>query len=221
MVNPGEITEGVGGLFSNMFASGTNNFMIYFGYIFYAGLLIGGMALVYFFISYKYKVTIFEGSIEVGKEGNESINLMRVKGDRAKPATHKGVKKWKLMFSNKHIEPIDFKYIHPKNQVFLFRTANDVFNPIRMKMGNPSANFVIDPFDQSFFNLGVQQDARDYQKDDIIKKQQLVMLATIILCLALVGLTAYLILKYARATAEDIKLVTGAWEAVKSGVAPN
>ena len=66
----------------------------------------------------------------------------------------------------------------------------------------------------------MQQDAREYQKDDSMKKQQIIMIATVILCLALAGFTIWFALKQSAYTADKIQIAAQAWEGLK-GIAPN
>lgn len=217
--------ESLGGMLSQRVSeagvSAGTKYMTYVGWIIYAIIIFGGMALVYFWYQFRYKLTILEGSISNNKDGTVGVIVRKVKKDRAMPIKDRGVKKWRLLFNwNRRIEPVPFEYILPGNHIFLFRTSPDTFNPMKVPtVSNPTANFVIDPFDASFFNLGVQQDARDYQKDDVMRKQQIMLIATVVLCLAALVFVTWICMKYVGKTADKIEFAAAAWEGLK-GVAP-
>jgi len=176
MPDPGQLTNALSKIFENMFASGTQKYMIYVGWIVWGIVIIAIGFAIYYLIMFKYKIIIFEGSIGYDKDGQRTINIRKVKSDRAMPTKERGMPKWKLLFNfGKKIEPIDYKYIQPNNRVFLFRTGPNTFNPMPIAIGNPTAVFDIDPFDRAFLNLGVQNDAREYMKDDAMRKAQIWM----------------------------------------------
>ena len=214
----GELQEVASGFFSNIFAAGTTNYIRWFGYVFWLLVLVGLIFLIYFWMMYKYKITIIEGSVVDGV-----IKILKTKSDRARPMKERGVSKWKLLFSNKKIKPIGNEYILPNNRVLLFRTEADTFNPIYFddKPSDEKAVLKMDPFDSSFYYLGIQQDALSYQKDDLARRQQIIMILTILICLVLVGLTVWLCLKAATDATAEIKTLANSLQGITSGVAPH
>jgi len=210
MPDPGQLQDALGSIFSNMFAEGSQKYLIYVGWFMWA-VFIGVIgAFFYYMIRYKYKLTIFIGSIE-SKDGKQVINVRKVKRDRAMPVKEKGIAKWRLLFNFKKIEPIDYRYIMPGNHVFLFRTGPDTFNPIpKPTVSNPSNIFTIDPFDRAFLNLGVQSDAREYMKDTDIKRAQVWMFVSGLIILISIVVAGWLILKYSAGTAEKIEVAAQA-----------
>ena len=88
-------------------------------------------------------------------------------------------------------------------------------------VSNPEAGFVIDPFDASFFNLGVQQDAIDYQKDDVTKRAQITFIVVCVLLLVFAGLILWLSFKSADNAIDKVSILKGAIEGLTSGPVPN
>ncbi len=124
------------------------------------------------------------------------------------------------MWSMKRISPFAAQYIMPGNKMFAFRqSGTDMFMPISIDPGNPSAHMTLNSFDAAAFHLGVQQDAKRYQTDDTMRKQTWVLMITIILCLVALVLTVWLVTKMTGKTTDSIDLATKAWQGVKS-VAP-
>ena len=202
MPDPEGIKSAMSGMFSNMFASGSSKYMVYVGYFLIAGVIIAIGFLFYYMIMYKYKITIFEGSLGFDKSGDRTITVRRITTDRAMPVMDKGMPKWRLLKQfGKKLEPIDFKYIMPNNRVFLFKTSPTTFNPIPIKVSNPSAVFDIEPFDRAFLNLGVQNDAREYMKDGQMQKAQIWMFVSGLIILIAIVVSGWLILKYSAHTA--------------------
>jgi len=220
MPDPGQLSDALSGIFTNMFRGGSAKYLIYVGWFIWAIVILSIGSLIYYWIMYKYKLIIFEGSIEE-RDGKKILNIRKIKRDRARPIKDKGIAKWGLLFNfRKRIEPIDYKYIHPGNNVFLFKTGPDTFNPMpRPIMSNPSAVFTVDPFDRAFLNLGVQSDAREYMKDSDLKKAQVWMFVSGLIILIAIVVSGWLILKYSAGTAEKIDLVSTALQNLK-GVAP-
>lgn len=222
MPDPGEISNAVNSVFGNMFAGGSAKYLVYVGYFVWAALLIGTGFLIFWLMKYKYKVTIFEGSIEKKENGEFNFNIRKVKRDRAMPTKEGGISKWKLLMNfGKFIEPINFKYIMPGNNVFLFNTGPDTFNPMPIKAGNPSAFYEVDPFDSAFLNLGVQSDAKEYMKDDAVKKAQLWMFVSGLIILVAIVVSGWLILKYSAHTAQKIEIAGNALKGIAGSIAPN
>ena len=219
MPGPQQLGDAVSNIVSGMFTSGAGKYMIYVTYFVYAALILGLLALGYYWIMYKYKLTIFEGTL-IKKEGFEDKFITRtIKSDRAMAFKKKGIPKWKLLFHWKTIGPIDFKYIQPGNKVFLFRTGPDTFNPTNVSISpsNPHANFTVDPFDNAFLNLGVQSDAREYLKDDAVKKAQIWMFISGLIILIAIVVAGWLILKYSAGAVEHIDLVATAVNNLQAG----
>jgi len=221
MPDPSQLKDALGGIFESMFASGSQKYLIYVGWIIWAIIMLSIGFVVYYWVMYKYKLTIFEGSIE--KKGEkEIVNVRKIRRDRAMPIKDKGIAKWRLLFNfRKRIEPIDFKYIHPGNHVFLFRTGPDTFNPMPKPTTGSSVVFNVDPFDRAFLNLGVQSDAREYMKDTDVKRAQVWMFVSGLIILIAVVISGWLILKYSAGTAAEIESVGNLLKGVASGVAPN
>ena len=211
MPDPKALQDVIGGAFESMFASGSTKYLIYVTWMVWAIVILAIGYGVYMLVMYKYKITYFEGNVEKGEGGKLLLNVRQIKRDRAMPVKEKGIPKWRLLFLwGKRIEPIDYKYIQPNNHVFLFRTGPDTFNPMPIAASNPSAVFNIDPFDRAFLNLGVQSDAREYMKDDAMKKAQIWMFVSGLIILIAVVVSGWLILKYSAYTAEKIDLVSTA-----------
>jgi len=224
MAGPDKLTGALGNIFSNMFSSGSQKYLIYVGWFMWA-LVIGIIGyLIYIFIMYKYKFNYIEGSIEDIKHGETTeqiLRVLKVKKDRVRPIRVNGIDKWRMLFLwNKKIEPFDNKYILPGNNVFAFRTGKDTFNPIKISAGNPSANFSVDPFDRAFLNLGVQNDAREYMKDTDAKKAMWTGLLIGVCCLVAMVVSGWLILKYSASTAEKIEVVGNLLSGVTNNIAP-
>ena len=217
MPDPGQLKGMLGNMFSGFASSGTTKYIMWGNYIFWSALILGGLYIFYLFFTFKYKLTIREGSIEKNEsDGSFLINILKTYSDRAKAIKVDGVDKWKLMMTfGKTIEPIDNKYIQPGNFVDIFKTGPNAYNPIKIAGSNPSAVFNIDGFDSAFYYLGVQQDARDYQKDDALKKQQVMMMITVVLCLALAAFTIWFALKQSTGAVEKLDVVTSTLQSLK------
>ena len=222
MPDPGQISGIMNKMFSSAVAGGSQKYLVYVGYFMWAILLLAVGFVFYYMMKYKYKVTIFEGAIERDSTGQCNFITRKVKRDRAMPTRVKGIEKWKLLMNwGKSLEPINYKYIQPGNHVFLFRTGPDTFNPMPIRAGNPSAFYEVDPFDRAFLNLGVQSDAREYQKDDAAKKAQMWMFVSGLIILVAIVVTGWLILKYSAHTASKIELAGNALKGIANTVAPN
>lgn len=221
MPTPDSIGESVGSMFGNMLSSGTGKYIIYIGYFLLAMAILAVGFIFYYWTQYKYKITIFEGSLEKNDAGKLIFHPRMIKRDRAMPILEDGIQKWRLLFNfKKRLEPINFKYIQPGNHVFLYRTGPDTFNPMPITGGNPSATFEIDPFDRAFLNLGVQSDAREYMKDDAMKKAQMWMFVSGLIILVAVVVTGWLILKYSSVTAGEIKEASNLLRGITNNIAP-
>lgn len=222
MPDPGQISAVVSDMFSGMAASGSSKYLVYVGYFAWAIAILAIGFILYYGLKYKYKVTIFEGSIEKSQSGELNFITRKVSRDRAMPSKVGGISKWRLLMNfGKSIEPINYKYIQPGNHVFLFKTGPDTFNPMPIRAGNPSAFYEVDPFDAAFLNLGVQNDAREYQKDDAVKKAQMWMFVSGLIILVAVVLSGWLILKYSSLTAGKIEIAGNALKGIATSIAPN
>lgn len=222
MPDPDQIKGALSSMFGSFTSGATSKYLVYVGYAVYAGILLGIGFLIYYVIKYKYKITIFEGSITKDENGKFTFIPRKVTRDRAMPSIENGIERWKLLMNfGKTIEPISFKYILPGNNVFLYKTGTDAFNPMPILGGNPSASFSVDPFDRAFLNLGVQNDAREYQKDDAAQKAQMWMFVSGLIILVAIVLAGWLILKYSASTAQKIEIAGNALKGIASQVAPN
>ena len=221
MPDPQGLGSAMSGIFSNMFASGSDKYMVYVGYGLIAGVIIAIGFVMYYLIMYKYKITIFEGSIAYDKDGERSITVRKISTDRAMPVMDNGMPKWRLLKNfGKKLEPINFKYIMANNHVFLFKTSPDTFNPMPMKVSNPAAVFDIDPFDRAFLNLGVQNDAREYMKEGQMQKAQIWMFVSGLIILVAIVVSGWLILKYSAHTAEKIEVASNLLKGIGTSIAP-
>lgn len=212
MVSPDMLTNGLANIFKSAGTATRISYMAIFTWIFWGVVVTAVFAFFYFWISLKYKITVHEGSIEYDKNGNPYPRILKVKRDRAMLINDHGINKWKLFFARKKIEPIDNKYIQPGNFVSLFRTGPDTFNPMPVRVGNPSFGYDIDPFDKSFLFFGMQQDAMDYQKDDALKKAQTVFVIVMIGLLIFAGFILWLSFRSAGQTTEKMGVVAKMFE---------
>lgn len=196
-------------------AGGMAKAMYWLGYGLLVLIIIGGMFAIYLIMGYKYKVTIMQRG-GTGKESEHSIN--KIRRDRGKEVTVKGVKKFKLLLSRKVIQPVDYKYMYPGNNIYLYKSGPEAFHPMKLNCSTKNdGNFEQIPSDVSFWmGLTLKEVNNDYSKQDYWTKYGniTVMAGTIVFCLILVGVTVYYTYQHANQVVPALEGLSGA---LKSG----
>ena len=192
-------------------------------------LIAAVLTVAYFWLTYKYKVTVF---VRRGN-GDGDFGVGNVKNERGRIIKSKGVSKLKLLFSRKEIPTPDYKDIYPNNKIFLYKSGDSQFIPVGFNAGNPSAVFKPLPFDIKFLEqLEIRQANEDYANDDWkTKYAPLIMtLGTVLFCCIFAGVVIYFSYKLSGdATAASKETVSAFQNAANSfanmnnigGIAPN
>jgi hypothetical protein len=192
MPSPGDISGAFSGVLSYNFGA----IMRWVGFALY-GLVIGVVGLaVTVWLQYKYKVVLRE------IEGN---TISRTKWERARAFKKNGILKWKLLLRRKEIKPVDFEYIYPGKKVYLLRSGQDTFTPMKERQqvvvekdGGVGLVTSIKPLDEDvtyWYQLQQQEIAKDYLPDDAAKKNMYLAIGTVVLCLLACVVTVYIIFK--------------------------
>ena len=216
--------QALGGMLTGMWSGMGSSFIRWIGYFFTAFIILGTFIVLFFVLQYKYKVSMYK------IEGNK---ITKPKWERARIVKDKGVIKWKLFLTRKTIKPIDFKYIEKGNRIRLLRTGNDTFVPLIQEQmlkknddGTIMYHDILKPLDEDvtyWYQLQQQQIARDYMPEDAGKKQMIIAIGTIFLCLMLCGFTVWLIFKNVQpiVSAIDQATKTPLMQSIVQQVAPN
>lgn len=212
------------GKFTGSFAGIGDQAMVWVGYIVISGMILLGMFAFYIFMQYKYKTPIIK--VEGGGYG-------KPKWDRARVVKEKGIVKWQLLIARKKIKPVPFEYIK-KNKVTLLRSDSETFTPVEEKTeiidsdGKIIINKSLIPVDKDnkyWYQLQERENAKDYQPDDLAKKQMLMMMGTVIVCLIFVGFFVWMSYKFNLGAAKEVRagleaVSQGGWFEQVKGMVP-
>lgn len=185
--------------------------MFWFGYVLFTLFVLGMIALIWFYLGFKYKAYIFPRRGSTDERMPHSVG--RIKKDRLKLSTVKGVQKWKLFWARKTIDPKGFECIYPGNNIFLYESAPGTYHPIKLTLRHGDSEFNPVPSDVSFWqNLEMRQAAQDYNKPGFMDKygNLMVMSGTVLFCLILVGVTVYYTYQHANGVTSALSGLTSA-----------
>jgi len=192
--------------------------MYWVGYGLMIVLVFAFLMGVYYFMSYKYKVTIMQRRGMGMSSDNGEHSVGRIKRDRARIVRGKGgTERWRLLFGRKYFQPPEFDAMYPGNNIFLYQTGGHAFSPVKFKCDNPSADFT--PLPQHirrWEQLDIQQATEDYKKQSAWDKYGTVVITmgAILFCLILVGFTVYYTYQHANGVTSSL---SGLTDALKSG----
>lgn len=200
--------------------------MVWLGYIVISAIILMGMFAFYIFIQFKYKTPIIKA--EGGGYGKPRWN-------RARIIKEQGILKWQLLIGRKKIKPVPFEYIK-KNKVTLLQSDAETFTPVKeeIKIADEDGKVVltktlipVDKDNKYWYQLQERENARDYQPEDLAKRQMFMMMGTVIVCLIFVGFFVWLSYKYNLGAAKEVRagleaVSQGSWfDAVKEGFTPS
>ena len=196
------------------------------------GIIILGIGwVVYYFMSFKYKMTVIPlfGSGEPGGFAAGKHWTQKVKWNKTKTA-------WKMLWplmNRKEHEPFGPEHIYPGNQIYAFRLG-EKYIPASLNITrteNQELKTEINPVPHYIRNW----EASEYKKnqEEFVKhnfweqnKAYIIMLVTVGACLVLTALTVWWTFKYAGGQAAGVKSSYESWiNAAKSfgsipGIAP-
>ena len=174
-------------------------YWVFYGLL--ALMLLFGFLMVYYFISYNYKVDVYPmyGS---GKDGVFSVGKRkknRVKWNKAK----NGWKKLWPLLNRKSIEPFDDEFIYPGKKIIAFE-LNQQWFPGRINI-TQSENEIrgeicpVPYWVRNWQALEYKQNSMDFAKHDFWNdnKNFIWMLLAVGICCALCGVTIWLTYKFA------------------------
>ena len=194
MPDPAEISQAI----SNFFPRDVVNQLVsYVGYALVGVIIFAFFMIVYYMVVYKYKVTY--PILHFNDAEKKSAAIIRYKTDRAcDKKTRQGVKKQRLLFKRLVIEPFKETDIHPGNRVNLLKINDDgthIAMP-NLRFSNPVSEFeTLSPEEKFWAVLQLQENAKTFQNDDAQRRIFLMTLATVVLCLVMVGITVWLSVK--------------------------
>ena len=157
-------------------------------------LIAGGFILLYLLMQFKYKVTVRVMGSE-NSDGTRSVRL--IKQDKLREIKKNGiVEKCRLLKLKSNISPLDYRYIYPKNHIFLDQLGPDTFVPTPFNE--------IKTYDLAIQNIKqweqmeIKRGAEDYVKKQGWDKYKdfALTLGVVLLCMVIVGVTIYLSYKY-------------------------
>ncbi len=205
----------LGGLTSGM--AGTYGKILYWvGYGLLGALVVGGLWILYYFLSFKYKMTVIPlyGSGEVGGLAAGKHWIQKVKWNKTKTA-------WKMLWplmNKKEVEPFGPEHIYPGNQLYAFKLG-EKYIPASLnitKNENQELNTEINPVPHYIRNW----EASEYKKnqEEFVKhnfweqnKVYILMMVTVGACLILTALTVWWTFKYAGGQAAGVKTSYETW----------
>jgi len=177
---------------------------------------------------YKYKIIYFEQrnlDMKDIKEGDSVVGLGKKKWDLARPIKHKGADKWRLLLAGKYIEPVEFRYIKPRNIVWMLRTGVETFIPCIHNLKFVLGDHLIDellpiPSDIKFWEqTGIKQAALETIPESQHKQIMLYFTICVAGIVVLAAFVAWLILTQAKGASEHIDILSNAIQGLK-GVGP-
>jgi|ETNvirnome_2_300_1030623.scaffolds.fasta_scaffold00278_13 hypothetical protein len=189
-------------------------------------LVIAAIIAVFVYLQYKYKVTIMQRGGDGSKERTDH-SITKIKKDLAKEYKDKnGVTRWKLLFSRKTIQPIEYTHIYPGRNVYLYQTGPSSFFPFKMAVSNPSAVFEPVAHDVNLWaGLELRETALEFTKKTFWEQygNVAVMMGTIMFCLILVGVTIYYTYQHANGITSSLGGLTEAVRNTNSipGIGPS
>lgn len=160
-------------------------------------IIIGAIfVLAYFFLQYKYKVTVFERGGSGNKDDTKSHFIRAIRWDRARVVKDKAgvISHWKLLLAGKKIEPVELKHVYPGNKVFLYKVEEGTYVPADFACTSDESQF--NPIPQHirrWQTLEIQQAAQDYQTKTAweLYAPYIMVLGTAAFCCVLVGVVIY------------------------------
>lgn len=187
--------------------------MYWLGYGLLIIAVLCGLVFLYLMLGYRYKVTIMQRG---GSGKGDDHSIVKIKKERAKEIKEDGVSKWKLLFARKKIQPIEYQYIYPGRNVYLYQSGAEGYHPVEFKCKNPAGEFNPIPYDVGFLTaLELQDAARDYAQNGFWDKygNVAIMMGTVMFCLILVGVTIYYTYQHANGVTQAL---SGLTEVVKN-----
>lgn len=157
-------------------------------------LIFGAFVLAYVLMQFKYKVIIRIMGSE-NSDGTRSVRL--IKNDKLREIKKNGIVESCRLFKSKvNITPLDYRYIYPKNIIFLDQLGPDTFVPTPFNE--------IKTYDLAIQNIKqweqmeIKRGAEDYVKKQGWDKYKdfALTLGVVLLCMVIVGVTIYLSYKY-------------------------
>lgn len=218
--------QALSGMFTGSMSSMGDQIVTWIGYSLTGVLIIAALFAVYIYTQYKYNTPI----VRVSQTG-----YGKPKWERARIIKEKGIVKWKLLLRMKKIKPVPYEFIE-KNKVMLLQSDAETFTPIKEKVqvkdeeGKQVYVKTLIPVDKDnkyWYQLQERENAKDYQPDDLARKQMMIVFGTIILVLVFVGFMVWLSFKYNLGAAKELRAgletvaKSGWFDNVQQGFVPN
>ena len=207
--------------------------LVWTTWIVFGLIIVGFFYALYLMTQYKYRIFYYElkgmGKTD-GKLKKETNNLIipsfvKLKKDYARIIKVKGVSKWVLFKARKKIEPVNYKYITQKNEVYMFRTDRETFIPAIREVKVKLEDIIIDelipvPERIKFWQqTEARNAATDYMKEGYHKQMMIWATVVIIGLLIFSAAVIWFNLQASKGAVERIDLVASAVNSLK-GVGP-
>jgi len=219
-MDPNEIGSALSGAFD---ANIMSQIFRWTSYCVIAVLIITFVMALYFLIQYRYKIKYPE---LIWEDNGKTAKIWKVKSELARKVKINGTWKWKLLFKRKVIEPISSTYILPGRRVNLFRINDDgtVVHMPHVHFDQKPTFETIKPELREWALLELKETAEANQTEEAQKRILQYTIYAIILLAFLVGITVWLLLKYAGGVTDGLNNIAPQLSTIAkgiSGIAPN
>lgn len=211
------MAAGMFGDVGSMFMGLASSAVYWLGIILFTTMILGVFAAAIYYLTFKYKVTIFH----LSGSGNGNLGIGRIRINRIK--WNKKKTAWKTLFplfNRKEHNPFDAEFLYPGNNIFACE-VNGELQPMEAKLIQDKLSMEpVTHHIKEWQALQHKKNAEETAKQDFWSQNKdfFMVIGTALCCCVLVGATIYFTYKFATAGTQEMRGLASAIRGLSEGI---